>query len=180
MNLANKLIENMNKIPKKVAIIQDNNKITYRGLYNKIASFKDYLEKKGIKKGDKILVLVPMSIELYITLFSLWSIGAIPCFMDAGFIKNGVKNNEFADINGIIGITKYLLYAKINKNLNNLKVKVNVNIIGKLKEKFDLQIQDLENDFPAIFTYTSGTTGKSKIACRTHEFLRNSSSNIRG
>ncbi len=172
MNLANKLIQNCDKSPNKICLVQKNDKITYSDLYKKVANFKIYLESQKIKKGDKVLVLMPMSIELYVSLISIWSIGAIPCFMDAGFIKSGMKNNEFDDINAVIGITKYILYSNINKNLKKLKTKINVNIQNKLKVNQKLDIEELENNYPAILTYTSGTTGKPKIASRTHEFLQ--------
>ena len=172
MNLAYKLIENCKNMPNKVCLVQNNKKITYKELYIKVANFKRYLESKGIKKESKVLVLVPMSIDLYVTLLSIWSIGAVSCFMDAGFIKQGMKNNEFDDIDGIVGITKYILYSNINKNLSKLKLKINVNIINKINEDLSLNIENVDEDFSAILTYTSGTTGKPKIAARSHKFLR--------
>lgn len=172
-NLAEKLIENYEKMPDKICLIQKDKKITYKDLYNMVSNFKKYLENKGIKKGQKILVLVPMSIELYVTLLAVWSIGAIPCFMDAGFIKQGIYKNDFLDINAIIGIDKYIIYSNINKNLKKLKIKINVNKIFMTNILKKLNIEKIEKDFPAILTYTSGTTGKPKIAARTHEFLKN-------
>lgn len=169
-NLASKLIQNCEKMPDKICLIQKDRKVTYKDLYNMVSNFKDYLEEQGIKKGQKVLVLVPMSIELYVTLIAVWTIGAVPCFMDAGFIRNGMYKNDFDNINAVIGITKYIVYSNINKNLRKLKIKVNANKIGKLIDN-ELKIAEVENEFPAILTYTSGTTGKPKIAARTHEFL---------
>ena len=116
-NLSYELVESYKKEPDKIVIIEKSEQMTYKKLYKKVASFKEYLLKKGIKKGQKVLVLVQMSKELYIVLLSLWSIGAIPCFMDAGFIKSGMKNNEYDNIQAIIGTKKYILYSKINNNL---------------------------------------------------------------
>ena len=93
MNLANQLVINYNNRPNKICLIQNNKKITYDDLYKKVSNFKKYIEQKKIKKGDKVLVLTPMSIDLYVTLLSVWAIGATVCFMDAGFIKNGMKKN---------------------------------------------------------------------------------------
>ena len=158
-------------MPDKICLVQNNEKITYKDLYYKVSNFKKYLVKIGIKKENKVLVLVPMSVELYVTLLAIWSIGAIPCFMDAGFIKNGVKKNEFDDIDAVIGITKYILYANINKNLRTLKLKINSKIINELNEKVELNIEDVNENFYGILTYTSGTTGKPKIVARSHKFL---------
>lgn len=171
MNLTNNLVQNYKNMPDKICLIQNDDKVTYKELYNRVSRFANFLKDKGIKKGSRVLVLVPMSVDLYVTLLSIWSIGAIACFMDAGFIKNGMKKNKFEEIDSIVGITKYLIYANINKNLKKLKNKINVNEIKKLSEEKSLQIYDVENDYPAILTYTSGTTGVPKTAERSHEFL---------
>ena len=172
MNLANNLIQNYKNTPNKVCLIQNNCKFTYKELYTKVSRFVEYLKSKGIKHGSNVLILVPMSIDLYITLLSIWAIGATACFMDAGFIKNGMKKNEFKEIDSVIGITKYLLYSNINKNLKQLKLKINVNEINKLNGNQVLNICNVDDEFPAILTYTSGTTGVPKIAARSHNFLQ--------
>lgn len=171
MNLANNLIQNYKKMPNKVCLVQNTNTVTFKELYERVSMFTKFLKDKGIKQGSNVLVLVPMSIDLYITLLSIWSIGATACFMDAGFIKNSMKNNEFEEIDSIIGISKYLIYSKINKNLKSLKLKVNVNKINQLNNYNKLDVCDVPDDFPAILTYTSGTTGTPKIAARSHKFL---------
>lgn len=170
-NLVNKLIENYEKNPEKICLIQNEEKISYKDLYNKVLNYKEYFEKEGIKEKQKILVLVTMSAELYYCLLAIWSIGAIPCFMDAGFIKNNINKNDFENIEGIIENSKYILYSNINNNLKKLKIKININKIKILENKNKLNIKKVEEEYPAIMTYTSGTTGKPKIAVRTHKFL---------
>ena len=158
MNLAYSLVKKYENMPNKICLIEKNTSVDFSKLYKKVSCFSNYLRNQGIKKESNVLVLVPMSINLYVTLLSLWSIGATACFMDAGFIRSGMKRNKFEEIDCVIGITKYLLYANINKNLKKIK-KINVNEIKEIDKK--LEIEDLENDFPAILTYTSGTTRNS-------------------
>lgn len=169
-NLAKKLIQNYEKMPDKICLVEKSKKLTYKDLYNSVSNFKDCLKEKGIKKGDKVLVLVPMSSELYVTLLAVWALGATACFMDAGFIKSGMHKNDFDNINAIIGNSKYILYSNINKNLRKLKIKINIKKIGNYKEN-KLEVETVEKNEAAILTYTSGTTGKPKITARTHEFL---------
>lgn len=172
MNLASQLIEKRETMPQKVCLIEKKRQLTYKELYQKVANFSQHLKENEITHGTKVLVLVPMSIDLYITLLSLWSVGAVACFMDAGFIKQGMKNNEFDEVDGMIGITKYMIYADINPHLRMLKKRVNVQMIEKLKNVPSLEIESVSGDTSAILTYTSGTTGKSKIVSRTHDFLQ--------
>ena len=171
MNLANNLVVNYKKTPNKICLVEDGDKVTYKDLYKRVSGFTDFLRNKGVIQGSKVLVLVPMSINLYVTLLSIWSLGATACFMDAGFIKNGMKKNKFEEIDSIIGITKYIVYSNINKNLRNLKLKIDINNIDKSKSNKELKIYNTNDDFPAILTYTSGTTGVPKVAARSHEFL---------
>ena len=171
MNLAVRLAKNYMEKEDKICLVQGDRKVTYKELYENVARFENYLKTKGIEKGDRVLVLVPMSIELYVTLLASWSLGAIPVFMDAGFIRSHVKKNDFEDIKCVVGISKYILYSNINSNLRKLKLKINVNVINKLEGDFGVEIAELEEDYPAIVTYTSGSTGKPKIAERSHEFL---------
>ena len=176
-NLAEFLIKNKLEMPNKICLADSMRQINYKTLYKSVTDFSEYLKQKGVKKNDKILVLVPMSIELYVTLISLWTIGAVPCFMDAGFIRNNINKNSFDDISGIVGITKYLLYSNINSNSKKLKIKVNSNRIkiysSCFKEEKELKVEKLRKNSPAIYTYTSGTTGTPKVIARSHEFLLN-------
>lgn len=134
-NLANKLIDNYKKFPEKICLIQNEEKISYMELYKRVLNYKEYFENEGIKEGQKILVLIPMSAELYYCLLAIWAIGGIPCFMDTGFIKNNINKGDFENIDGIIGISKYILYSNINNNLKNLKIKININKIKILENK---------------------------------------------
>lgn len=72
----------------------------------------------------------------------------------------------------MFGNTKYILYSSINKNLKKLKIKININKIKSTENTNKLNIENLDEKEPAILTYTSGTTGRPKVAVRTHEFLR--------
>ena len=56
--------------------------------------------------------------------------------------------------------------------MKKLDIKINANVIDKLgTSDGELSIEEVESDSDAIITYTSGTTGKPKIAARSHEFL---------
>ena len=64
-NIVEILFKNAEKHPDKLAIIHKNKKITYGKLVQDVKDYAQYFLSKGIKKGDNILIFVPMSIELY-------------------------------------------------------------------------------------------------------------------
>ena len=50
---------------------------TFTDLQDKAARFANYLLAQGVKKGDKVAGLLPRNIELLITVFATWRIGAV-------------------------------------------------------------------------------------------------------
>ncbi|PZW92060.1 acetyl-CoA synthetase [Pseudomonas sp. 478] len=50
---------------------------TFSDLQDKAARFANFLLTQGVKKGDKVAGLLPRNIELLITVFATWRIGAV-------------------------------------------------------------------------------------------------------
>ena len=64
-NIVEILFENAQKHQEKLAIIHKKEKITYGKLAQGLKDYAQYFLSKGIKKGDNVLVFVPMTRELY-------------------------------------------------------------------------------------------------------------------
>ena len=60
-------------------------KINYRDLHARVCQFANGLKSRGIKKGDRIIVYMPMSIEAVVTLQACARIGAIHSVVFGGF-----------------------------------------------------------------------------------------------
>ncbi|MDP2694501.1 MAG: acetate--CoA ligase [Gallionella sp.] len=76
--------------PEKIAIIFEADdgtvtKINYRDLHARVCQFANGLKSRGIKKGDRIVVYMPMSIEVVIAMQACARIGAIHSVVFAGF-----------------------------------------------------------------------------------------------
>lgn len=76
--------------PEKTAIIfeADDGKVTkinYRDLHARVCQFANGLKSRGIKKGDRIIVYMPMSIEAVVTMQACARIGAIHSVVFGGF-----------------------------------------------------------------------------------------------
>ncbi len=175
MNIVNQLVFNYKNQPEKICLVQGDRVVTYGEFYKKVSSLKKYLEKNGVEEGTKVLVFSQMSIDLYITLFSIWSLGAVACIIDEEYLKNDIHKFDFSKINVLIESTKYALYSSMNEHLMNLEKRININIIDFLEEEEELEITPVEGDFPAMHTYTLGKDGITKIAERSHKFLEKQS-----
>jgi acyl-coenzyme A synthetase/AMP-(fatty) acid ligase len=144
------------------AIIIDNKSYSYKALYLRIDFYYNKLLEKGIRKGQKVIILGDYSFESISVFFAL------------------AKNSNI-----IIPI------ASDNKNENQLKIhesKPNWLIsfsdfsIKLINEDLDSQklLLDLAKDnIPGLILFSSGTTGKPKVMLHSLDNLFNSYLNKR-
>ncbi|MEO8331773.1 MAG: acetate--CoA ligase [Gallionella sp.] len=76
--------------PDKIAIIfeADDGKVTkinYRDLHARVCQFANGLKLRGIKKGDRVIIYLPMSIEAVVAMQACARIGAIHSVVFGGF-----------------------------------------------------------------------------------------------
>ncbi len=82
--------------PDKVAIIfeADDGKVTrvtYKQLYHRVCQLANALKAHGIKKGDRVLVYMPMSIEVVIAMQACARIGATHSVVFGGFSAKSLQ-----------------------------------------------------------------------------------------
>lgn len=84
-------------IAKKTAIIwqgegeEDVIKFTYEELHKEVSKFANVLKSKGICKGDRVAIYMPMVPELAITMLACTRIGAIHSIIFGGFSSDAIK-----------------------------------------------------------------------------------------
>ena len=125
---------------------------------------------EGIKKGDNVLIFVPMSIELYKILSAVFYIGATAVFVDAWADKNRLNQAlTIVPCNSFIACPKAFILKLMCKKVRE----VGINIVsGRIsKPKTEIKIEPATPDTAALITFTTGSTGLPKAAKRTHEFL---------
>ena len=81
----------------KVAIIWESDEgnsrtFTYEQLYHEVNCFAGVLKKKGIKKGDRVTIYLPMIPELPISMLACARIGAIHSVVFGGFSAKALKD----------------------------------------------------------------------------------------
>jgi acetyl-CoA synthetase len=66
-------------------------KITYRELHAEVCKFANALKSKGIKKGDRVAIYMPMVPELAVAMLACTRIGAIHSIVFGGFSADSLK-----------------------------------------------------------------------------------------
>jgi acetyl-CoA synthetase len=66
-------------------------KITYRQLYHKVCQFANALKSLGIKKGERVIIYMPMSIEVVIAMQACARIAATHSVVFGGFSAKSVQ-----------------------------------------------------------------------------------------
>lgn len=139
-----------------VAIIFDDDNLSYSGLQKRILNTSHYLLKKEIRENDRVIILSYNSVEFIVLIFSLWNIGAIPVPTNPNFTEN-----ELNKIIKQVSPRKILIEEKLK---NKLKVSSNDIITFPIKI-FDKNIRDkktLDENKTALIIFSSGSSGEVK------------------
>src|SRR5512139_120699 len=65
---------------------------TYQQLYMEVNKFANVLKKKGVKKGDRVTIYLPMIPELAISMLACARIGAVHSIVFGGFSADALKD----------------------------------------------------------------------------------------
>jgi acetyl-CoA synthetase len=95
--------------PNKVAIIFEADdgsitKITYKQLYHRVCQFANGLKALGIKKGDRVIIYLPMSIEAVVAMQGCARIGATHSVVFGGFSAKSLQE-RIVDAGAVAVIT---------------------------------------------------------------------------
>ncbi|TDE16324.1 AMP-binding protein [Dyadobacter psychrotolerans] len=157
------------RIPKKTALIYRAKKITFDSFSESVTKTALYFLKKGIQKGDRVMVFVPMSDHLYRIVLALFRIGAVAVFLDEWVnVKRLNECCKLADCKAFIGTPKGTILAWFVPGLRKIPLHFGLHYDKKARAiKFP---ETSKNDI-ALITFTTGSTGIPKAAIRTHELL---------
>ncbi len=186
------LEENSNK----TAIIWEPNnpeedviKISYKELFEKTCQFSNVMEANGVKKGDRVIIYMPMVPEAAIAMLSCARIGAVHSIVFAGFSSNALAD-RINDCNAKMVLTSdgnfrgaknIPVKAVVDEALESCKSVSKVIVLKRTGEKINMingrdlwwheAIQNQSNNHKAVsldsedmlfILYTSGSTGKPK------------------
>jgi len=89
---------NRERYPHQVAIIDGNTKITYSELNDSINRLAGWLISRGVERGDRVVLLLPNSIEFVVSFFAVAGIGAVALPLNVQY-KEQELSSYFRDSN---------------------------------------------------------------------------------
>lgn len=157
-------------------------RMTYVGLAARSEAAASGLAERGVRVGDRVIVLVPMSAELYVVMFALQRLGAIPVFLDSW-----ARRDELGEVarrvapRGLVAPAALLRLVEGRPLLDRVAVRVAtgegesprgaVALAELLATPGSCPPAPVHGDDTALVTFTTGSTGAPKGADRSHRFL---------
>jgi len=173
---------------------QDSLKITYKQLHESVCRFANALKKRGISKGDRVCIYMPMIPEATYAMLACARIGAIHSVVFGGFSPESLKDRILdSDCESVITADEGLRGSKKIPLKNNVDTALegcpNVHSVFVVKrtnadvdwnDKRDVDYQEIidsvpseceaepmDSEDPLFILYTSGSTGKPKGVLHT-------------
>jgi len=163
--------------------------ITYKDLFERVCKFANVLHDKGIGKGDRVCIYLPMIPELAIAVLACARIGAIHSVVFAGFSSSALSTRindcdakmlitsdgsyrgaKTIDLKGIVdealedcpAVENVLVAKRINSDVEMKEGRDHwlQPLLDEANSDYSAMVMDAED--PLFILYTSGSTGMPK------------------
>ena len=169
MNLISQFLEVATQYPEKAAVIERNGtRVSFQELSSRSAQLALSWQKKGVGKGDRVLLAMPVGTELYASIAALWRLGATIVFPEPALGYSGLRHAaSIAQPKAILTSGWYRILPFIVPEF--WKIPIGLHPVDSL-ETTDI-LEEVESDHPALISFTSGSTNLPKGIVRSHGFL---------
>lgn len=139
------------------------------------------LTRVGLQHGDRAILFIPMSTQLYVLMAALQRIGAVPVFLDSWARRDQLgASARMAEPKALISFEMAFSLCATVPELSGIPIKVSV---GPTTNNYSASYEELiteapqqpvvavEQEHTGLITFTTGSSGTPKGANRTHRFL---------
>jgi acyl-CoA synthetase (AMP-forming)/AMP-acid ligase II len=180
MNVGQILTLSANKFPERTAFIFEDKRFTYQEFNERVNRFSQALLQRGLRKGEKVAILLFNSNHFAEAYFATAKAGGIFTPINFRFAPEEVRyilnhsdarlflfGEEFSDL--VKAIRSHLKKVEVFISVGDKELKgaLNYETLLRKSKKGEPAAQVFEKDVCQLM-YTSGTTGKPKGALITH------------
>jgi acyl-coenzyme A synthetase/AMP-(fatty) acid ligase len=189
-NVARLMVELVDRVAERPAFIgidqhgRTDRVVTFARLHELVGAFAGGLRERGIGRGSRVVVFVPMGLELYVTLLAVLRLGAVATFIEPWGGRRMVEQAaRLVEADAFVGIPKSFLLRLASPALRGIDVAITTggrrmpgaerfgDVLRTPASAHVLDAVRTGPDDPALVTFTSGSTGTPKGTNRTHSIL---------
>ena len=171
-NLLTPFVEFASQQPDKSAIVDGKgNRISFGELNARSAAWAKYWQQKSqIQPGDRVLIAMAVSVDLYTAMAALWRIGAVIVFPEPALGLKGLQTAiEIAQPAAVLTNGPFSLLRWVSSPVR--RIPKHLRLPKRLSgNNIDL-LPATAADHPALISFTTGSTGRPKAIVRSHAFL---------
>jgi acyl-CoA synthetase (AMP-forming)/AMP-acid ligase II len=154
----------------KTAIIAKEEQLTFGELNRQAQALASHLQKEGIRRGDRVGLLLPNSTAIPLSYYATQKIGAVTVILDAR-LKGKELQGVLSDADLSLLIVHSQLFSEVEEIFKTLTSIPTWIVNGAGARSFEsrratsagaVSAPNLQADDDALILYTSGTTGEPK------------------
>ncbi|HEV2132409.1 MAG TPA: AMP-binding protein [Longimicrobiaceae bacterium] len=180
-NIAARLVERTVRHPERAAIVEYRHgrarRVSFGELAVEVQALAAGLRERGLGPGDRVLLFLPMSIDLYTALLACLHLGATVLFVDAWADRRRLDAAvAAAGPRAFLGTPKAHLLRLVSPAIRRIPLQLaagwGIWRLGRYASSAGHRpAAEVSADAPALITLTTGSTGRPKAAARSHSFL---------
>lgn len=178
--LVDMLKRNTERDPQKTALVYMDSKMSYQDLYDQSAALANFLVDSGLKKGDRVGLMLDKTPEAIVSFLGIMAAGGVVFPIDCNQTQTHLQYLLDLTLPGALIVSES--HQKLLSTLTISFPKERVIIIGSPKDQeyavWRNMVADAPKKLPEIelnvhdtgyLNLTSGTTGVPKCAVTTHD-----------